>query len=142
MERKINTCVCFTKEDLESLRKHSEETGESASLFLRRLLKEWRVANDSIKERPVETLSVTKENYDEIRDKIKAFLAQREYIVYAAKAHQRLSRKDLGKIKDELFFSEFQVDTTIEVIRPVLREAMAGFDVRSYEIKQGIGVKR
>jgi len=44
----------------------------------------------------------------------------------------------LCKIKDELYFSKYNVDATLTQIRTALKEEMAIFNVEEYESARGI----
>jgi hypothetical protein len=77
-----------------------------------------------------------KELEDEI--KIRAYLADNAHIMYMAKTQRKFTKADLCKIKDELFFSKYNVDTTIQLIRKVLKEEMQKFDIKAYEKERGI----
>jgi len=77
-----------------------------------------------------------KEQDDEV--KTRAYLKDNAHIMYMAKTQRKFTKADLCKIKDELFFSKYNVDTNIQLIRKVLKEEMQKFDVKAYEQDRGI----
>ena len=77
-----------------------------------------------------------KDKEDEI--KVRAYLHDNEHIMYMAKTQRKFTKADICKIKDELFFSKYNVETNVQLIRKVLKEEMQRFDVKKYELERGI----
>ena len=77
-----------------------------------------------------------KEQDDEI--KTRAYLLDNDHIMYMAKTQRKFTKKDLCKIKDEIFFSKYNADVTVVTIRKVLKEELMKFDVSKYESDRGI----
>lgn len=73
---------------------------------------------------------------DEI--KVHAFLKDNPHIMYMALTQRKFVKKDLCKIKDELFFSKYNVDATLTQIKTALKEEMEIFNVEEYESERGI----
>jgi hypothetical protein len=90
---------------------------------------------ESIVESRLEAIK-DKEREDAV--KVRAYLEDNAHIMYMAKTQRKFTKSDLCKIKDELFFSKYNVDTTVQVIRKVLKEEMTKFDVKAYEKERGI----
>ena len=70
--------------------------------------------------------------------KIRAYLTDNAHIMYMAKTQRKFTKADICKIKDELFFSKYNVDTNVQLIRKILKEEMQKFDVKKYEVERGI----
>jgi len=74
--------------------------------------------------------------------KIRAYLLDNPHIMYMAKTQRKFTKKDLCKIKDEIFFSKYNADVTIICIRKVLKEELSTFDINKYELERGIILKK
>jgi len=64
--------------------------------------------------------------------KIRAYFLDCPWIVYNAKTQRKFTKTDLCKIKDDLFWSKYNIDVTTLEIRTILKESIDAFDVESY----------
>jgi hypothetical protein len=78
----------------------------------------------------------------EEEQKIRAYLHDMPHIIYMAKTQRKYTKADLCKIKDELYYSKYNVDATTDTIRRVLKEEISKFDVNAYEEDRGIMRKK
>jgi hypothetical protein len=140
--RRIPSCIGFDEENLEWLRKREEGMAE----FLNTLVKDYRIKKPDETEPEqdpetgvVSTIIVDREKQkqdDEV--KIHAFFQDSPHIVYMAKTQRKFKRADICRIKEELFFSKYNVDATVSEIRKILKEEMSEFNVENYEKERGI----
>jgi hypothetical protein len=80
---------------------------------------------------------IEKKNQDD-EIKTRAYLLDNAHIMYMAKTQRKFTKKDLCKIKDEIFFSKYNADVTVVTIRKVLKEELMKFDVTEYQKAHGI----
>lgn len=150
MAKRIASCIGFDDDNLRWLRDRPEGMAE----FLNRLVRAYRdkktvqtavgndVSNPASELELRSTVASVKEeivkSMDDDEVKIHAFLQDNSHIMYMAKTQRKFTRTDLCKIKDELYFSKYNVDATLTQIRKVLKEEMAAFNVDDYERERGI----
>lgn len=112
--------------------------------FINKVVKEYRAQKpDEHEEGDVKpTIKNIVENSESKKEddkiKIRAYFKDCPHIVYMAKTQRKFKKDDLCRIKEELFFSKYNVDTTIQEIRKVLKEELDVFDVDAYEKERGI----
>lgn len=144
------SCIGFDEDNLEWLRQRPEGMAE----FLNRLVRAYRnkktvqsavgngVSNTDEEVELRTTVARVKEEIvrskQEQEDKIRAYLRDFDHILYMAKTQRKFTKADLCRIKDELYFSKYNVDVTIDEIKKVLRSELDVFDVSEYEKKRGI----
>jgi hypothetical protein len=140
--KREQSAVGFDAENKRFLERHTATTGESMSDFINRRIVEWRNANpecvvgsDGI---PLSSPEVLKARREADEHSIRLYLRENDHILYMGKVQRKTGKNDLLKIKDELFFSKYKVDTTSEIIKPILRDEIERFDVTAYEKKKGI----
>lgn len=144
------SCIGFDEDNLEWLRQRPEGMAE----FLNRLVRAYRnkktvqsavgndVSNPDAETELRQAIASVKEDVvrskQEQEDKIRAYLRDFDHILYMAKTQRKFTKADLCRIKDELYFSKYNVDVTLDEIRKVLKLEMETFDVKKYEEKKGI----
>jgi hypothetical protein len=84
---------------------------------------------------------VVEQTAEEAEYKTRLFLKENSHIIYRCKVHRKTNRTELIKIRDELYYSKYQVEITVEKLRPILREEITKFDVSKYEKEKGISRK-
>jgi len=140
--KRIQTAVGFDPINKMWLEKHTETTRESMSDFLNKRVDEYREANPDLPQSKeaivVHSSAAAKRKSEADENAIKLFLRENDHILYLTTRQRKTTKSDLQKIKDELFFSKYKVDTTTEVIRTVLRDEIEKFDVAAYEKRKGI----
>lgn len=150
MAKRIPSCIGFDHDNLRWLKDRPEGMAE----FLNRLVRAYRdkktvqtavgndVSNPAAELELKSTVASVKEDIvkslEEDDIKIHAFLKDNSHIMYMAKTQRKFTRTDLCKIKDELYFSKYNVDATLTQIRTALKEEMAIFNVEEYESARGI----
>jgi hypothetical protein len=140
--RREQTIVGLDSDNKRFCERNTASTGESMSNLVNKLLKEYREAHEPQPES--ETGSVmglaisARRRQEETEHSIKLFLHENDYILYMAKQQRRTTKNDILRIKNELFFSKYKVDSTPEIIRRILRDEIADFDVAAYEKRKGI----
>jgi len=125
------------------LERHTAVTGESMSDFINKRINEWRESHPDVQtDKDGVTIAATPEQMKLKREadehSIRLFLRENDHILYMGKVQHKTGKNDLLKIKDELFFSKFKVDTTSLAIKPILRDEIERFDAVAYEKKKGI----
>jgi len=142
MTRKTTTCLCISEENMEWLR--SQETGISGTIgemidMIRTDPQFATAAGVAFSKRSgvsLEAYEATKKTLIEGKVdrtvKIKAYFLDCPWIVYNAKTQRKFTKKDLCKIKDDLFWSKYNIDVTTIEIRTILKESIDAFDVESY----------
>jgi hypothetical protein len=144
--KREQTAVGFDPENKRWLEKHTATTGESMSAFLNKVVMEYRDAHDQpMRDDSGSMISVAisaRKKQEEVEHQTRLYLRENDYILYMAKQQRKTTKNDLLKIKDELFFSKYKVDTTAEVIKVILRDEIEKFDVETYEKKKGIKAVR
>jgi hypothetical protein len=144
MAKREQTAIGFDPDNIVWLRHRAATTGESMSEFLNKRVKEYREAYPDqdrvlVEQGILTTTAVSaRASHDAIVEKIMAYFTENDHIMYNAKTQRKTTKQDLARIKEDLFFSKHKVDTTVEVIRPVLRDMMDTFDQKAYEKKRGI----
>lgn len=150
MVRRIPSCVGFDEDNLVWLQNRPETMAD----WINSVIKEYR-ENEKVRKALGKTVTTDeankdkaalvesrlgeiakKEQDDEI--KIRAYLNDNPHIMYMAKTQRKFTKADICKIKDELFFSKYNVDTNLQTIRKVLKDEMPKFDVKAYERERGI----
>jgi len=150
MVRRITSCIGFDQDNLVWL----QDRQEGMSEWINRIIKAYRtdekvravIGNTVITpEAAEEKRKLLEASLDEIAkkeqdDEIKtrAYLLDNDHIMYMAKTQRKFTKKDLCKIKDEIFFSKYNADVTVVTIRKVLKEELMKFDVSKYETDRGI----
>ena len=148
--KRIQTCMGFDPDNKAFL----EHRPEGASEFVNRLIKAYRdkktvqtavgndVTNPDVEPELKQTVSSIKEELirkkEEEEQKIRAYLRGASHILYMAKTQRKFTKQDLCRIKDELFFSKYNVDATVDQIRQILKSELDTFDVKAYEESRGI----
>lgn len=127
MTRRIQSVVGFDPANKKFLEDHTENTGESMSEFINRLLDKCRG------KAPGESSVTEVPKKDEMELKARLFLKENEHIVYRAKKQHKVAKQDILKLKDEMFFSKYKIDMTAFAIKAILRDAIEAFDVDEYE---------
>lgn len=142
MVKREQSAVGFDPANKRFLEKRTATTGQSMADYINKLLDRERevselevVDKDGI---PISTPAAIRAKRDADEHSIRLFLRENDHILYAGKAHKKTGKNDLLKIKDELFFSKYKVDTSSEVIKPVLRDEIEKFDQGAYEKKRGL----
>jgi len=150
MTKRVASCIGWDDDNLRWLRDRPEGMAE----FLNRLVRAYRdkksvqtaVGNDVVNpdtevELRAAVVSVKEDivkRQDEDEIKIRAFLRDNSHIMYMAKTQRRFKREDICRVKDELFFSKYNVDATTVEIRRILKDEMSKFDIEAYESERGI----
>jgi len=141
MARRIPSCIGFDDENLTWLR-HRED---SMADFLNTLVKEYRtlkpneVSFEQDIKKTIAGVSESTENAtEEVQVKIRAYFLDSPHIIYMAKTQRKFNKADLCRIKEELFFSKYNVEANVKEIRKILKEAIDAFDVEAYKEKVGI----
>lgn len=150
MVKRTASCIGFDEENLIWVRTRPEGMAE----WINKVIKAYRedpsvrsvIGNRVLPEAAVETndrvaleerLAALKKVEADDEIKIRAYLLDNKHIMYMAKTQRKFTKKDLCKIKDELFFSKYNLDTNTTIIRKVLKEEMGKFDVKAYEREIG-----
>lgn len=149
-DKRIPSCIGFDEDNLLWLRSRPEGMAE----FLNRMVRAYRskktvqtavgddVLNPSMEAELKETVQAVKEEVvkalSENDVKIHAFLQDNPHIMYMALTQRKFVRRDLCKIKDEIYFSKYNADVTVEQVKRALKEEMSKFDVKKYERERGI----
>lgn len=145
--RKIQACVNMDEENLKWLR--DGDKGISPFIndlvtILRKDTELLKTINDKTKEAEVtpETIVAARKLMEQEREdrevKVKAYFADNPHILYMAKTQRKFKRADLCRIKEDLYFSKYNVDVGIDVIKKVLKPLIDEFDVKKYEEERGI----
>lgn len=150
LAKRVQSCIGFDTDNLKWLHDRPEGMAE----FLNRLVRAYRdkktvqtaVGNDVINPAAELELKTTvasvKEDIvrmmEEDEVKIHAYLLDNPHIMYMALTQRKFVKKDLCKIKDELYFSKYNVDATLDQVKKALKEEMEKFDVEDYKTKRGI----
>lgn len=142
MVKREQTACGFDPVNKRYMERHTAITGESMSDFLNKRVVEYRESHPELTTdvdgNPLTTSEVRHAKREAVEHGIRLFLRENDHILYMAKVQHKNGKNDLLKIRDELFFSKFKVDTTSEIIKPILRDEIEKFDVVSYEKKKGI----
>ena len=143
MVKREQSAVGFDPENKRWLERHTATTGESMADFLNKRIKEWRESNEEIMRDDqgkiiVHSSESAKKKREADEHAVRLFLKENDHILYMGKVQRKTGKNDLLKIKDELFFSKFKVDTTVEILKPILRDEIERFDTFAYEKKKGI----
>lgn len=142
MSRRIPSCINFDPENLDYLRQRPEGMAEFLNTVIGGLRGEQTIKNVELKERVEKVVeNVEKQKVDDTV-KIRAYFKDAPHIIYMAKTQRKFNKSDLCRIKEELFFSKYNVDATIQEIRKVLKDEIDQFDVENYEKERGIFKKR
>lgn len=143
--RKTTACVSMSEENLEWLKAHggiSKNIDQTISV----LRKNPELANAIAKESASGTDFLISDEAKKLLEserierevKIRAYFRDCPHIVYMAKTQRKFKKADLCKIKDELYYSKYNVDATTDDIRKVLKEEIDVFDTGAYEKERGI----
>jgi hypothetical protein len=149
MVRRIATCMGIDPENKAYLESKEDI---SAAEFVNALIREYRekegvrtAVGEIKRERPS---PLSQDVVDKLEDpiaakeeemvKIHAWFRDNDHILYIAKTQRKFTKKDLCRIKDDLYFSKYNVDANLQQIRKVLKEEMEIFDVKAYEASRGI----
>lgn len=140
MVRRIQSCIGFDEDNLEWLRLQEESMADMLNRLVRQERKRQHEESEKTGVPPktserLEQLSRDKETEEQ---QIIAFFMDNPHILYMAKTQRKFTKKDLCKIKDELFFSKYNVETSVDTIKKVLRQELSKFDVKKYEEERGI----
>lgn len=154
MARRITSCIGFDQDNLLWLQARSEGMSE----WMNRVIRAYRddenvrkaIGNNVVTpEMEIERRKALEASLDELAKKeqndevkIRAYLLDNPHIMYMAKTQRKFTKKDLCKIKDEIFFSKYNADVTVISIRKVLKEELMTFDVNKYEKERGIIMKK
>lgn len=150
MARRITSCIGFDQDNLIWLQARPEGMSE----WINRVIRVYRddenvrkaIGNNVITpEMEEQRKKILEESLDDIAKKdqddeikIRAYLLDNAHIMYMAKTQRKFTKKDLCKIKDEIFFSKYNADVTVVTIRKVLKEELMKFDVENYQKEHGI----
>lgn len=141
MAKREQTAVGLDPENKRYCERRTARTGESMSHLINHLLKKHREENPETSDCngiPLSTPELQKAKRDSDEHAIRLFLRENDHILYSGKVNRKTGKNDILKIKDELFFSKYKVETTSEIIKPILRDEIERFDVAAYEKKKGI----
>lgn len=142
MVKREQTAIGVDPENKRWLERHTATTGESMSNFLNKRVVEWRESHPDITTgengKPLTTTEARQAKREMTEHSIRLFLKENDHILYMAKVQHKMGKNDLLKIKDELFFSKYKVETNTEVIKPIFRDEIEKFDEVSYEKKKGL----
>jgi hypothetical protein len=141
--KREQSAVGFDPENKRWLEAHTATTGESMADFINKRIKEWREANPDLQRNSEGQIVVfdsasAKQKKEADEHSIRLFLRENDHILYNGKVQRKTGKNDVLKIKDEIFFSKYKVDTTVETIRPIFRDEIERFDTLAYEKKKGI----
>ena len=150
MPKRIPSCIGWDEDNLEWLR----ERAEGMSEFLNRLVRAYRdkktvrsavgsdVLNPSeeveLREAVQEVKRDIAKSLTEDEEKIHAYLQDNPHIMYMALTQRKFVKRDLCRIKDEIYFSVYNVDATLDQIKKALKEEMQKFDIKAYELERGM----
>ena len=150
MVRRITSCIGFDHDNLLWLQSRPEGMSE----WINRIIRVYRsdenvrkvIGNNVITpELEAENKKILEDSLDDIAKKerddeimVRAYLLDNSHILYMAKTQRKFTKKDLCKIKDEIFFSKYNADVTVVTIRKVLKEELMKFDVEAYKTERGI----
>ena len=150
MARRVPSCVGFDEPNLVWLQNRPESMADWINAVVKAYREDEKVRKAlgntvTTDEVAAERATIVASRLDDIEkkdaeDKIKvrAYLQENDYIIYMAKTQRKFTKADLCKIKDEIFFSKYNVETNVQLIREVLKEEMQKFDVKNYELERGI----
>lgn len=96
------------------------------------------IANPIESELVTGVLETTEDILADNQIKIKAYFLDSPHIIYMAKTQRKFNKADLCRIKEELYFSKYNVEANIKEIRKALKESIDTFDVEAYKEKVGI----
>jgi len=150
MVRRITSCIGFDNDNLVWLQARPEGMSEWINCIIKIYREDDKVRkvignNVVTPELEAERRRLLESNLTELARKdiedailIRAYLLDNAHIMYMAKTQRKFTKKDLCKIKDEIFFSKYNADVTVVTIRKVLKEELMKFDVSTYEQERGI----
>lgn len=142
MVKREQTAVGFDPENKRWMERHTASTGQSMSDFLNKRVVEWRESHPDITNtadgKTLSTPELKQAKREMTEHSIRLFLKENDHILYMAKVQHKTGKNDLLRIKDELFFSKYKVETTTEVIKPIFRDEIEKFDDVAYEKKKGL----
>lgn len=140
--KREQSAVGFDPENKRWMERHTAATGESMADFVNKRIREYIETHpegttdcDGV---PLSTPEIVRAKREADEHSIRLFLRENDHLLYMGKAHKKTGKNDLLKIRDELFFSKYKVDTTSEVIKPILRDEIEKFDVAAYEKRRGL----
>jgi len=144
--RKTTACVSMSEENLEWLKAHGgiSKNVEQTITVLRKnpeLARAIALESASSIEMlgiPDEAKKLLEQERIEKEIKIQAYFKDSPHIIYMAKTQRKFKKADLCRIKDELYYSKYNVDASTDEIRKVLKEEIDIFDVEAYEKERGI----
>jgi len=150
MGRRIPSCVGFDEPNLVWLQNRPESMADWINAVVKAYREDEKVRTAlgttvTTDEAATERASILAERLDDIERKdkedeikIRAYLLDNAHIMYMAKTQRKFTKADICKIKDELFFSKYNVETNVQLIRKILKEEMQKFDTKQYEKERGI----